>query len=155
MTHPFDCMLRTNRRCETNLFLAHASMMQSVGSIARQLGPGSGRLRGRRVDLMFAALAADDMLRTLEVENRMELYKEEFEAAKRKHPGHTFDLPEVPDGDKYWALAEEVGEVAAALTYDNSDDTGHKAELIKEIVQVGALAIAWMVAIDKEAEQHE
>ena len=155
MTHPFDCMLRTNRRCETNLFLAHASMMQSVGSIARQLGPGSGRLRGRRVDLMFAALAADDMLRTLEVENRMELYKEEFEAANLNHPGHTFDLPEVPDGDKYWALAEEVGEVAAALTYDNSDYSGHKAELIKEIVQVGALALAWMVAIDKEDGEHE
>lgn len=155
MTHPFDNMLRSNRQRGTNLFLAHASMMQSVGSIARQLGPGSGRLRGRRVDLMFTALAADDMLRILEVEDPMELYKQEFEAAKRKHPGHTFDLPEVPDGDKYWALAEEVGEVAAALTYDNSDDTGHKAELIKEIVQVGALALAWMVAIDKENEWHE
>jgi hypothetical protein len=155
MTHPFDNMLRPGRRQETNLFLAHASMMQSVGSIARQLGPGSGRIRGRRVDLMFTAIAADDMLRILEVEDPGKLYKQEFEAAKRKHPGHTFDLPEVPDGDKYWALAEEVGEVAAALTYDNSDDTGHKAELIKEIVQVGALALAWMVAVDKEAEQHE
>lgn len=155
MAHPFDNMLRSNRQRGTNLFLAHASMMQSVGSIARQLGPGSGRLRGRRVDLMFTALAADDMLRILEVEDPMELYKQEFEAAKRKHAGRTFDLPEVPDGDKYWALAEEVGEVAAALTYDNSDETGHKAELIKEIVQVGALALAWMVAIDKENEWHE
>ena len=86
MTHPFDCMLRTNRRCETNLFLAHASMMQSVGSIARQIGPGSGRLRGRRVDLMFTAIAADDMLRTLEVEDPGKALQEEFEAAKRQAP---------------------------------------------------------------------
>ena len=45
---------------------------------------------------------------------------------------------------RFYALAEEVGEVAAALTYDNTQDTGHNADLISEVIQVGGLALAWL-----------
>jgi hypothetical protein len=37
-----------------------------------------------------------------------------------------------------------VGEVAASLTYDNASGTGHNADTIAEVVQVGALALAWL-----------
>ena len=34
--------------------------------------------------------------------------------------------------------------MCAALTYDNKADTGHNADLISEVTQVGALALAWL-----------
>jgi hypothetical protein len=152
MTHPFDELLRLPTIRETNPLLNHAEMMLCLGRLARNMGDGQGRLRARRVELYYIAQAAEGMLFELGVENPLELFKAEFEAAKRKHPGHTFDLTEVPDLDKYWALAEEVGEVAAALTYDNTNDTGHQADLIKEITQVGGLALAWLISYQKDTQ---
>lgn len=93
------------------------------------------------------------MLTMLGVEDPLALYIDEFEAAKAKHPGHTFDLPDVPNSSKYWGLAEEAGEVAAALTYDNADSTGHQADLIKEITQVGGLALAWLTCCQDGGER--
>ena len=153
MTHPFDGLLYQPDIRETNPLLNHAEMMICLGRLARNIGDGQSRLRIRRIELHYLAKVAERMLLELGVANPLELFKAEFEAAKRKHPGHTFDLTEVPDLDKYWALAEEVGEVAASLTYDNTDDTGHQADLIKEITQVGGLALAWLVSYQNREER--
>lgn len=68
----------------------------------------------------------------------------EYERAAKKHPGMTLDCDGHTNESRFYALAEEVGEVCAALTYDNAKDTGHNADLISEVVQVGGLAIAWL-----------
>jgi len=56
----------------------------------------------------------------------------------------TLDCDGPTDENRFYALAEEVGEVCAAFTYDNKADTGHNADLISEVTQVGALALAWL-----------
>lgn len=68
----------------------------------------------------------------------------EYERAAVKHPGMTLDADGPTDENRFYALAEEVGEVAAALTYDNANATGHNSDLISEVTQVGALALAWL-----------
>lgn len=57
----------------------------------------------------------------------------------------TLDCDGPTDELRFYALAEEVGEVAASLTYDNANSTGHNADTIAEVTQVGALALAWLV----------
>lgn len=69
----------------------------------------------------------------------------EYERAAKKHPGMTLDSDSHTDESRFYALAEEVGEVCAALTYDNKADTGHNSDLISEVTQVGGLAIAWLM----------
>jgi len=69
----------------------------------------------------------------------------EYERAATKHPGMTLDCDGHTDETRFYALAEEVGEVAASLTYDNANSTGHGADTIAEVTQVGALALAWLV----------
>lgn len=69
----------------------------------------------------------------------------EYERAAAKHPGMTLDCDGHTDETRFYALAEEVGEVAASLTYDNAQGTGHGADTIAEVTQVGALALAWFV----------
>lgn len=68
----------------------------------------------------------------------------EYERAAKKHPGMTLDSDSHTDESRFYALAEEVGEVCAALTYDNKADTGHNSDLISEVTQVGGLATAWL-----------
>lgn len=67
----------------------------------------------------------------------------EYQRAAAKHPGMTLDSDGPSDEMRFYALAEEVGEVAASLTYDNAEGTGHNADTIAEVTQVGALALAW------------
>ena len=76
----------------------------------------------------------------------------EYERAAVKHPGMTLDADGHTDETRFYALAEEVGEVAAALTYDNTSSTGHSADLISEVTQVGALALAWATRYLDEGE---
>ncbi len=59
-------------------------------------------------------------------------------------PTSALDADGHTDETCFYALAEEVGEVAASLTYDNANTTGHNADLISEVTQVGALALAWL-----------
>ena len=104
---------------------------EDLGTVARtidileDLAPGSHRRPIAEVRLatrlMAIAAQADAMLRSLGVED-----------------------PAALDENRFYALAEEVGEVCAALTYDNKADTGHNADLISEVTQVGALALAWL-----------
>jgi NTP pyrophosphatase (non-canonical NTP hydrolase) len=49
-------------------------------------------------------------------------------------------------------LMEEVGEVAHELTYDAGAFAHRHANLRKELIQVAAMACAWVDAIDRDEE---
>ena len=68
---------------------------------------------------------------------------EEYSRAAKKHPGMTLECDGHSDETRLFALVEEIGEVAACLTYDNEAETGHGSDLESEVIQVIALALAW------------
>lgn len=72
--------------------------------------------------------------------------QEELKAAGR-FPHTCAD--DVPDSDKLVILVEEVGEVARAI------QSRDRANLREELVQVAAVACAWVEALDKEAADGE
>lgn len=67
----------------------------------------------------------------------------EYARAAEKHPGMTLECDGHTDATRLFALVEEIGEVAACLTYDNDAETGHGSDLESEVIQVAALALAW------------
>lgn len=73
----------------------------------------------------------------------LSLALEEYLRATRKHPGMTLECDGHSDATRLFALVEEIGEVAACLTYDNDAETGHGSDLESEVIQVVALALAW------------
>lgn len=103
---------------------------------------------GRRGNLADAlrniAIDAASTLFDLDVDDPAAALVTEYERAAVKHPGMTLDAGGHTDESRFYALAEEVGEVAASLTYDNALETGHSANTIAEVTQVGALALAWL-----------
>ena len=68
---------------------------------------------------------------------------EEYVRAAKKHPGMTLECAGHTEATRLFALVEEIGEVAACLTYDNDAETGHNSYLESEVIQVIALALAW------------
>lgn len=84
------------------------------------------------------------LLQQVGVSDPAAAFVDEYAKAAVKHPGMTLDSDSHTDESRFYALAEEVGEVCAALTYDNAKDTGHNADLISEVIQVGGLALAWL-----------
>ena len=96
------------------------------------------------VSLRFIAADAASILIDLGVYDPAAAFVAEWERAAVKHPGMTLDCDGHTDETRFYALAEEVGEVAASLTYDNAQGTGHGADTIAEVTQVGALALAWL-----------
>ena len=68
---------------------------------------------------------------------------EEYSRAAAKHPGMTLECAGPSEAARLFALVEEIGEVAACLTYDNDAETGHGSDLESEVIQVIALALAW------------
>ena len=68
---------------------------------------------------------------------------EEYSRAAKKHPGMTLECDGHSEATRLFALVEEIGEVAACLTYDNDAETGHGSDLESEVIQVIALALAW------------
>lgn len=89
------------------------------------------------------ATAAAYAARFLPGEDPLALALEEYRRAAQKHPGMTLECDGHTDASRLFALMEEVGEVAACLTYDNTDSTGHNSDLKDEAVQVVGLALAW------------
>jgi len=76
----------------------------------------------------------------------------EYFSAAEKHPGMTLECDGHTDDTRLFALVEEIGEVAACLTYDNDAETGHNSDLESEVIQVIALALAWATRyLEKEA----
>ena len=100
--------------------------------------------------LRSVATGAAIMLDALGVADPAADFNAEYALAATKHPGMTLDSDKHTDESRFYALAEEVGEVCAALTYDNKAATGHNSDLISEVTQVGALAIAWLIRFDEE-----
>ena len=94
--------------------------------------------------LSYIAGQASALLARFGVEDPTAAFVAEYERAAVKHPGMTLDCDGHTDESRFYALAEEVGEVAASLTYDNAQGTGHNADTIAEVTQVGALALAWL-----------
>lgn len=105
--------------------LTPMSTLEIIGTLHDDLGE-IARIQYRRVKDPVAEFAA------------------EYARAAIKHPGMTLDADGPTDELRFYALAEEVGEVAASLTYDNKAATGHGADTIAEVTQVGALALAWL-----------
>lgn len=97
------------------------------------------------------AAGAVAMLQQLGVSDPAAAFVDEYAKAAAKHPGMTLDSDKHTDESRYYALAEEVGEVCSALTYDNKADTGHNSDLISEVTQVGGLAIAWLMRYPEES----
>lgn len=106
-----------------------------------------------RRHLVAVATNATCFLRDLGVEDPASAFVAEWERAAVKHPGMTLDCDGPTDELRFYALAEEVGEVAASLTYDNKAATGHGADTIAEVTQVGALALAWLVRYQDGGER--
>lgn len=95
-------------------------------------------------ELEFIAMGAMEFLLHYGVEDFGEAFVAEYERAAVKHPDMTLDADGHTEETRFYALAEEVGEVAASLAYDNTEGTGHNADTIAEVTQVGALALAWL-----------
>lgn len=61
--------------------------------------------------------------------------------------------PEMATGDKSMVLGEEYGEVCtAALEATGLSFDLHQPHLRKELIQVAAVAVAWIEALDKDTE---
>ena len=78
---------------------------------------------------------------------------EEHSRAAEKHPGMTLECEGHTDASRLFALVEEIGEVAACLTYDNDAETGHNSDLESEVIQVIALALAWATRYLDDGEE--
>lgn len=114
--------------------------------------PLGGELLGEDLTFELSRMAEDAalLLHRLGVSDPAAEFLAEYERASKKHPGMTLDSDGHTNESRFYALAEEVGEVCAALTYDNKAATGHNSDLISEVTQVGALAIAWLIRFDEE-----
>ena len=100
--------------------------------------------------LRSMAVGAAIILESLGVADPAADFNAEYARASAKHPGMTLDCDGPTNENRFYALAEEVGEVCAAMTYDNKADPGHNSDLISEATQVGGLAIAWLMRFDEE-----
>lgn len=95
---------------------------------------------GQALNLAQLATAAKPLVPGLDV---LTPSLEEYSRAAQKHPGMTLECDGHTDSTRLFALVEEIGEVAACLTYDNDAETGHNSDLESEVIQVVALALAW------------
>lgn len=117
---------------ELSWMLHYASMLHGAPSLPKGMA---------REMLWKIARAASNLLSPdLDV---LALALEEYSRATKKHPGMTLECDGHTDGTRLFALVEEIGEVAACLTYDNDAETGHGSDLESEVIQVIALALAW------------
>ena len=115
-----------------------------LSRVALRIDDGHGLRAAMSHYLRTIAWWASALLTNLGVEDPAALFVAEYERAAIKHPGMTLDCDGHTDETRFYALAEEVGEVAASLTYDNAEGTGHNADTVTEVTQVGALALAWL-----------
>lgn len=78
-----------------------------------------------------------------------EIHRERIRA-HIKHGAKGNSREDAPWTDVEWLpiLMEELGEVAHELTYDADNEAALKDRLRKELVQVAAMAVAWIESID-------
>lgn len=128
--------------CEDLGVIARAIRLLNATVESGELRPGAKRAIAKHLTMIAAQAHA--LLSRIGVSNPVQAFVAEYERAAVKHPGMTLDAEGHTDESRFYALAEEVGEVAASLTYDNANSTGHNSDLISEVTQVGALALAWL-----------
>ena len=118
--------------------MSQADILSTVMAYASRITTHSG---GPHIlDLSEVALTARLLLPGRDV---LALALEEYSQASEKHPSMTLECDGHTDATRLFALVEEIGEVAACLTYDNEAETGHGSDLESEVIQVIALALAW------------
>lgn len=148
-------------RGKQTLFSLSAGLFGDISSLGeKMMHLQKVRYGARSIDFLIRsmvysieslAIGAMELLLHYGVEDFEEQFVAEYERAAAKHPGMTLESDSHSDETRFYALAEEVGEVAASLTYDNANSTGHMADTIAETIQVGALALAWLTRFqDKE-----
>jgi hypothetical protein len=79
----------------------------------------------------------------------------EATSAHLKHGEHSMLGPAYSSGDRLAILVEEVGEVAHELTYDQGGPgvgEGRRDELVKELIQVAAMAASWVEYLEGGAQ---
>jgi NTP pyrophosphatase (non-canonical NTP hydrolase) len=78
--------------------------------------------------------------------------------AHKKHGARNNSREHAAWNNEEWLpiLMEELGEVAHELTYDSDDNqsTDQRDRLRKELIQVAAMACAWIAAIDDSRYEH-
>jgi len=77
----------------------------------------------------------------------------EATSAHLRHGVHSMLGPAYTSGQRLAILMEEVGEVAHELTYDAGGPgvgEGDPERLVRELVQVAAMALSWVEAIEGE-----
>jgi hypothetical protein len=126
---------------EISWMLHYASLMRD----ARVAGDSIARSW-----LWYLAISASRLLP--EGSDALALALEEYSHAAAKHPGMTLECAGHTDATRLFALVEEIGEVAACLTYDNNAETGHNSDLESEVIQVIALALAWATRYLEDGE---
>lgn len=117
---------------ELSWMLHYASQLYSVQVLPKALA--------REMLWKIARSASNLLSPDLDV---LALALEEYSRAVKKHPEMTLECEGHADDTRLFALVEEIGEVAACLTYDNDAETGHGSDLESEVIQVIALALAW------------
>lgn len=126
---------------ELTWMLHYASMLDCAPNLPKAMA---------REMLWKVARAASNLLSAdLDV---LALALEEYARAAKKHPEMTLECDGHTDATRLFALVEEIGEVAACLTYDNDAETGHGSDLESEVVQVIALALAWATRYLEDGE---
>lgn len=74
--------------------------------------------------------------------------------AHLRHGEHSMLGTGYSSGDRLAILVEEVGEVAHELTYDQGGPSvgeGRRDELVKELIQVAAMAASWVEFLEGES----
>lgn len=126
---------------ELTWMLHHASMLHCAPNLPKAVA---------RETLWKIARAASNLVSPdLDM---LALALEEYIRATTKHPGMTLECDGHTDSTRLFALVEEIGEVAACLTYDNDAETGHNSDLESEAIQVVALALAWATRYLEDGE---
>ena len=124
-----------------------------LSRVALRIDDGHGLRAAMSHYLRTIAWWASALLVNMGVYDPAAAFVAEWERAAIKHPGMTLDCDGPTDENRFYSLAEEVGEVAASLTYDNAQGTGHGADTIAEVTQVGALALAWLTRYQNGGER--
>lgn len=126
---------------ELTWMLHHSSMLHSAPSLPKGMV--------REMLWKIARAASNILSPDLDV---LALALEEYSRATKKHPGMTLECDGHTDATRLFALVEEIGEVAACLTYDNDAETGHGSDPESEVIQVIALALAWATRYLEDGE---
>lgn len=99
-----------------------------------------------RSRLPMVAICCKNWLLSLGIEDPYSAMRVEYDRARAKHGERTLDSSVPTAEQRYYALLEEVGEIARALTYDRE----HAGALSEEITQLGGLALAWLAFLLSE-----